>query len=317
LAAILVASQAYLTKQEFVSFDVLRISLIKIWQAVLQFGPEKFVLFDEIHDEYVATLEIYIETIEQKLLAKEALFDETKGAIEAILYPMRTFSTVGVVSYLAYFWGLKGDAHKEKYYAELIELITRNNPVALTPPIDFYGKDIAIALVELCRNQGKLFAEEWIRRLLQNLHQRYVRSGWWPIDSVKPKEIIEHTFGFASTTSPSSNLLTTLFRFLAKIKNAQVYSLYRILFKDFCLLEYLPSENIEIAEAELFSGNLDHGKTIQKVLPSDFEEFCRQTSEIQMKTYSPIENDRSYILQIVSDVHLQYVFPEIYLDFKI
>lgn len=316
LAAFLVASQAYLARQEFVAFDVLKILLVKIWETILQFGTGNFVLFDKMHDEFVTTLEIFIEANEKKLLGKEALFDETEGSIEAILYPMRTFSTIGVVSYLAYFWGLKGDRDKEKYYVGLIESIVRNNPVALTPPIDFYRKDIAIALMELCINQRRGFAEEWIKRLMQNLYQRFIKSGWWPIDSVKPKEIINHTFGFTGTKSPHSNLLVTLFRFCAKIRNNQIYDQYRILFKDFCLLEFVPSENIEIAESELFSGNLNHGTTIQKALPSDFEEFYKQTSEIQMKEYSPMKNNRPYVLQLVSDVHLQYVFPEIYLNFK-
>lgn len=316
LAAILVASQAYSTRQEFVAFDVLRISLAKIWETIRQFGKGDFIFFDQIHNEYITTLEIFVKKIEQKLLRKEALFEDGKGAIEAILYPIRTFSIIGIISYLAYFWGIKDIREKEEHYTSLIESVVRNNPSALTPLTDFSRNDIAIALVELCRNQRKAFAEEWVEGLFHNLNQRFMKSGWWPISSVEPKEIVEHSFGFVSANNPSSNLLTMLFRFCAKIRAREIYNVYRISFKDFSLLEFFPSENTEIAESELFSGSLTHGKTVEKVLPSDFEEFYEQTSKIQMKEYSPTKNNRPYVLQIISDVYLQYVFPEIFLNFK-
>jgi hypothetical protein len=315
LATVLFFFQAYLNNQKFVAFDIFKISLVKMWQTFSRSGNYDLGFFDQFHREYIIMLERFVKELENKLLGNQGLFDETKGVLEAILYPIRTFSVLGIISYLSYFWRLNENKAKQEEYLRLIKSVIIKNPSSLIPPVDFFRKDIAITLLELCKNNNESFATEWISRLFYNINQRFIKNGWWPVDSNKLKEIIEHTFGFTEKNTPSSYLLTMLFRFCAKINKKEIYNKYRVVFEEFKLFEYLPPKNTKRAELEFLNGRLVSGSTILKALPSDFSRFSIQTANIKMKKYTPIKNNRPYILQLISDVHGDYVFPEIYLDF--
>ena len=318
LATSFLASQARLQEEFFVAFDVFKIALVKTWAAICQLEKEKMAIFDQLHDEYCRLIEDFIKAVAVDSSRKEGLYHENSGVVESVLYPIRTFSVLGVLSYMAYFLGEKGDKKKENQLVELIETTIRNNPSALTPPADFLRKDIAITLAELCRNQRKLFAEKWIEALLENLYQRYIRSGWWPSESSSPEEIIENTFNFKKENrkeQPTSFLIPILFRFCAKLGAQKIYDRYSASFDDFRLFEFVPPDEVALAESELAQGILEHGTTIQKRFPPNFKDYCDQVSQITFKRYSPIEKNRPYILQMITDVHLHYVFPEIYLNF--
>lgn len=321
LATSFLASQARLESEFFVVLDILKIALVKMWEAICQLDEEKIVIFDQLHEEYCRLVENFIETNIKDLSRKKGLFHENKGVIESILYPIRTFSVLGAISYIAYFYGKRGQKRKENQLVELMESIIRNNPSAITPPADFFRKDIAITLTALCRNQKKVFAKRWIELLLTNLYQRYIRSGWWPSESNKPEEIVENTFHFEKKNQkkqPVTFLIPILFRFCAKLDAQKIYELYRTLFSDisFRLLEFVPPNDVALAESELIHGSLKHGTTFEKTFPRNFKEYCKQVSQIPLKKYSPIERKRPYILQMITDVHAHYVFPEIYLTFN-
>lgn len=316
LATAFLASQARLQNKFFVALDVFKITLVKMWAVIYQLKDEQMAIFDQLHDEYCNLIENFIESISGDLSSKEGLYRENGGVIESIAYPFRTFSVLGAISYIAYVWGKKGDKDKENQLVELTETIVRNNASALTPPADFLRKDIAITLTELCRGKKNVFAEKWIEEILENLHQRYIRSGWWPSESNKPEDIIENAFHFREENKkkqPTSFLIPILFRFCAKLGAQKIYDRYRALFNDFRLLEFIPPDGVALAESELIQGILKHGNTIEKRFPRNFKDYCEQVFQTTLKRYSPIEKNRTYILQMITDVHLHYVFPEIYL----
>ena len=105
------------------------------------------------------------------------------------------------------------------------------------------------------------------------------------------------------------------FHICAKMELKEIYEHYRPLFEDFILREYNPPEDLEFAESILIQGTLDYGTTVDKKYPEKFSEYCLQFSKIQSSNYPAIIKNRKYILQLISDVHSHYVFPEIYLDF--
>jgi hypothetical protein len=317
LGSSFLVSQARSKNEFFVAFDVLRIALVNMWTVVVKLNEERIALFDQLHYEYCRLIEDFAETLTDAIHKKEGLYCEKNGVVESILYPLRTFSLLGTLSYLAYFWGKKGEKEKEKNLVELIETIIQNNPSALTPIADYLKKDIVISLAELCRNQKSVFAEKWIQDILENLNQRYIRSGWWPSESDKPEDIVENTFHFeGDNKQPVSFLISILFTFCAKLGAQKTYNRYRVLFSDFTLLEYIPPDDLALAESELIQGIPEHGTTIEKKFPNNFRDFCQQVSQMPFKKYSPIEKNRPYVLQMMSDVHLHHVFPEIYLNFS-
>lgn len=317
LAISFLTSQAYLQNEIFVAFDIFRIALVKMWAEICQLEETEMSIFDQLHGEYCKLVEDFIETNIEDLSRENGLYHENNGVIESILYPIRTFSVLGTLSYLAYFYGEIGEKKRENQLVELIETIIRNNPSALTPPADFLRKDIAITLTELYRNQKNVFAEKWIEKLLKNLYQRYIRSGWWPSESNKPEDIIENTFHFRKETEkkqPTSFLIPILFRFCAKLRTQKIYDRYHALFNNFRLLEFVPPDDVTLAESELIQGVLKHGTTIEKMFPHNFKDYCEQVFQITLKRYNPIEKNRPYVLQMITDIHLHYVFPEIYLN---
>lgn len=319
LATSFLASQARLKNEFFVAFDVFKIALVKLWEAFGELKEEKMAIFDNLHEEYCSLIEDFIETITEDLSRKEGLHHENNGVLESMLYPIRTFSVLGALSYMACFWEEKGKKEKGNQLVKLIETVIRNNPSALTPPADFLRKDIAITLAELCRNQKKVFAEKWVEEILENLYQRYIRGGWWPSESNKPEDIIEDTFHFREETKkkqPTSFLIPILFRFCAKLGAQKIYNRYRVFFNDFRLLEFVPPDDVALAESELIQGILKHGTTIEKRFPHNFKDYREQVFQINLKRYSPIEKNRPYVLQMITDIHLHYVFPEIYLNFN-
>jgi len=316
LATSFLASEARSQSEFLVAYDIFKIALVRIWAAIDKLCEEKMVIFDQLHEEYCLLIEDFIETHKDDLTRKEGLYHDDNGAVESILYPIRTFCVLGSLSYLAYFWGKKGKSEEENQLVKLIETIICKNPSALTPPLDSLRKDIAITLTELCKTQRKKFAEEWMEKLLENLYQRYIRSGWWPSVSDEPQEVIENTFHFSSDKGkPESYLVPILFRFCAKLGAKKIYDRYRVILEDFRFLEFFPPEDIAIAESEFIEGNLEHGTLIERKFPQKFDDYCVKVCNIPLNKFSPIVQNRPYILQMITDVHLHYVFPEIYLDF--
>ena len=315
LATSFLTSQARLQNEFFVAFDIFKIALVKLWAVILQLNDEKMAIFDQLHVEYCNLVEDFIETITEDLHEKKGLYQENNGVIESILYPIRTFSVLGTLSYMAYLWRKRREKEKENQLVELIETVIRNNPSALTPSADFLRKDIAITLTTLIRNQKKVFAEKWIEDILKNLYQRYIRSGWYPSESNKTEDIIENAFHFkGKNKQPVSFLIPILFRFCAKLGSQETYDRYRVLFDDFRLLEFIPPDDDALAESELIQGILRHGTIIEKRFQDSFKDYREQVSKITLKRYSPIEKNRPYVLQMITDIHLHYVFPEIYLN---
>lgn len=315
LSTAILSTQAYSQNKFYVAFDVFKISLVKIWILLSHFQNMELNFFDSLHKEYYNTIQNYVDKNVDHLTEREGLFFEENGVTESIGYPIRTFSTLGTLAYMAYFLGKTGNKKKEKQIVELIETIINNNPSISTPVADYLRKDIAITLTELCRNRKELLVEKWINNLLENLYQRYIRSGWYPSISEKAEDIVENAFRFKGQNGqPESFLIPILFKFCAKIGLRNIYEHYRVLFNDFRLLEFIPPDDIDLAESEIFQNKISHGATIRKYYP-DFDNYCGEINSIGFKKYSPIDKGRSYVLQLITDVYLHYVFPEIYLTF--
>mgnify|MGYP000654455399 CR=1 FL=1 len=316
LSTTFLASQALSQGNFFISCDIFKIALAKMWAAIYQLTEDKIMIFDQVHEQYCEMIDNFVEVHKSDFTEKYGLYHDENGVIESILYPMRVFSLLGVLSYLAYFWGSTGREKDENELVELIADIIRNNPCITTPIADFLRKDIAITLLELSKNQKEGLAEKWIEKMLENMYQRYIRSGWWPSISDKPEDIIEDMFHFEQNRrgQPESFLIPILFRFCAKLGFRKIYDHYRPLFGDFRLLEYLPPDNIALAESELTHGVLEHGTIVEKDFPSDFEKYRIQVSRILLRDYVPIKKNRPYVLQLITDAYLDYVFPEIYLN---
>lgn len=319
LATSFLTTQMQLGAKHFIAFDTSRIALVKMWAAISHLNDETISVFDNLHEEYCSLIWHFIETCDKDFAREKGLYRDGRGFIESILYPLRTFSTLGTISYLAYCAGKQGKAEEETQLVRTIETIIRNNPCVLTPPADSLRKDIAITLRELCANGMSGIAEKWIEEILENLHQRYIRSGWWPSESDSPQDIVENAFHFreeGKKEQPVSFLVPILFKFCVKLGARRIYDRYTPLFEDFRLMEFIPAGNTSISESELIQGNLEHGTTIEKRFPRNFADYCRQVLSIRFQTYSPIERNRPQVLHMITDVHSQYVFPEIYLDFN-
>jgi hypothetical protein len=197
---------------------------------------DEIALFDQLHDEYCRLIERFVQENSTTLSKSNGLFNSDNGMVETILYPIRTFSILGALSYLAFFYGDTGNTKRERELVSLIEEIINKNPSVLTPATDWLRKDIAITIVELCRNQRDLLAKKWIITILNNLHKRYLLSGWVPSKSTVPEEIIEDTFHFKDqkVPRPTSSLIPLLFQSL-KLDLPAVYEKYP---KCFMILDY-------------------------------------------------------------------------------
>lgn len=317
LCTAFIASQAFSQGNFLVSCDIFRIALVKMWGHILQLNRNEMGLFDQLHEEYCGLIELYIHRNEENLRKDAGLYDESKGTVESILYPIRSWSLLGIMSYLAYYKGIIGEDDKENELADLIENVIAKNPSVITPILDSLRKDIAITVRELVKNQKKKIAEELVKRLLDNLYQRFTLSGWWPSMSQNAEEIVEDTFQFKEKREeqPASFLIPILFRFCAKLGLRATYDRFRPLFDDFVLREFSPPDDVALAESMLIHGVLDLGTTVDNDFPDDFAEYCEQTSRIEAKRYITIAKNRKYILQLISDAHSHYVFPERHLDF--
>jgi hypothetical protein len=318
IATSFLATQARVKGDYLAAFDIYRISLVSVWATLKEGEATEIAVFDQLHDEYCKLIERFVQENSAVLSKNNGLFNSDNGMVETILYPIRTFSILGTLSYLAYFYGNTGNIKRESEIVSLIEEIINKNPSVFTPATDWLRKDIAITIVELCRNQRDLLAEKWIVKIFDNLHKRYILSGWVPSKSNVPEEIIEDTFHFKEhkVPRPTSSLIPLLFQFCYKLNLPAVYEKYSKMFYDFRLLEFLPPADAAIAEAELAKGNLINGTEVERKFPRIFKEYCNQVSKLAFKTYSPIAKNRRYVLQMISDIHQQYVFPEIYLDFQ-
>lgn len=318
LAASFLVSQARLSGEFLIAFDIFKIALINSWKAVMKLDHLDSI-FDQIHEEYCNLISACVDDLKEDMLKKYGLFKHGNDFSESILYPIRTFSVLGLLSYLAYFHGERGEKEKENQFVEFIGTIIGNNPSALTPIADSQRKDIAISLFELCRNRKSDLAEKWIEGILENLYQRYVRSGWWPSGSDSAEGIIEDTFHFEGRKKeqPSSFLIPILFSFCAKLGAQRTYNHYRVLFGDFRMLEFDPPNDVALAEAELISNTLEHGTTIEKSFPLDFQDYRKQVSQFSFRKYRAIEKNRRYVLHLITEAYENYVFPEIYLNFDI
>jgi len=319
LCTAFLASQAQSQGDFFISCDVFKITLAKMWAAIYTPAEEKLAIFDRVHEEYCRIIDNFVERHKSDFTQKHGLYEDGNGVIESILYPIRVFSLLGVLSYLAYFLGSSGREKDENETVNLIEAIILNNPCTATPVADFLRKDIAITLLELCRNRKEDLAKKWIEQILENLHKRYILSGWWPSMSDKPEDIIDNMFHFKQEKrngQPESFLIPILFRFCAKLDYRKCYDHYRPLFGDFRLFEFLPPDDITLAESELTNGVLKHGTTVEKDFPRDFEEYCTQVAKIPLKDYVTVKIMRRYVLQLITDTYLHYDFPEIYLTFE-
>jgi len=250
LCTTFIASQSFSQGDFFVSFDIFRIALMKMWEHILQLNRNEMKLLDQLHEEYCRLIETYIEKNEENLRKDTGLYDESKGTVESILYPIRSWSLLGIMSYLAYYKGSIGENDEENELVDLIENVIVKNPSVITPVLDSLRKDIAITIRELVKNQKKQVAEELIKRLLENLYQRFTLSGWWPSMSQNAKGIIEDTFHFKEKgkEQPTSFLIPILFRFCAKLGLQAIYDRFRPLFDDFILREYSPPDDITLAE---------------------------------------------------------------------
>jgi hypothetical protein len=290
---------------------------VKLWEVVRQLNDTMLKIFDQLHEEYVNLITMYLETHEELLMNDFGLYDVTNGAIESILYPIRSLTVLGVISYLACYNGYVGNVDKEKELVTVIENIIAKNPGLITPVSDSLRKDLALSIRELVKNEKVDVAKKLISRVLQNLYQRFTLSGWWPSTSQTVESLIEDTFHFKGedTEQPVSFLIPTLFRFCCKLGFKDIYDKFMPLFDDFVLREFIPSDDDFVAESMLINGVMNHGTTIDRDYPETFVEFCNQESQFEPKLYSPIRRNRKYILQLISDVHSHYVFPEVYLDF--
>ena len=320
IAASFLATQARLQEEYLTAFDIYRIALVGIWATLYENEDEKIAIFDNLHNEYCMLIERFANEKKSVFSKKNGLHKGDNGVVETILYPIRTFSVLGALSYLAYFYGNTGNAEKESVVVvDSIEEIIKSNPSVLTPTTDWLRKDIAIAIVELCRNRRSFLAEKWIVKMLSNLNRRYIRSGWYPSKSIVPDEIIEDMFHFKQQKAqlPTSSLIPLLFQFCWKLNLSGVYEKYSKVFYDFRLLEFVPPEDTTLAEAELFKGNLAHGTEIERKYPHSFKDYRNQVNKLTFKPYSPLKKNRPCVLQMITDVHQHHVFPEIYLNFQI
>jgi len=317
LFTVFFTSECVIIKNYIDALDIIKISLLKIWSIVYN-NKAIIKYFDDIHDEYVALLNLYVESILEVLDKKNGLYNDEYGAIEAILYPMRTFTILGSLSYLITYYNNIGRTEHVEDLTKYIELVIINNTGVLTPPADYLSKDIAYALRSLLKFGSNNVAINWLKNILHNLNQRYLLNNWWPCESKNPEDIIERAFhfeGLDEKDEPATYLIPILFKFCSKLDLKSTYDQYRVAFQDFRFFECYPGEDIREFEKAIYHGDFSKGIYVEKKFPASFEEFKTQVDTYVNAEYFVLKINRSHILHLISDVYGEFIFPEIYMDF--
>jgi hypothetical protein len=287
--------------------------LVKLWEKIYSLNDYSYIdKFDDLHDIYVDSLEQWMESISTN---EYGLWDEnSKESLELIFYPLRTFDVIRRVSYLGYKYLLYSNEVKARSCVDKLLQIIISNRSSGTPLCESNYNDIGLALCVLYLTHHNVEARLWLYNLVDFLVFHYTQG----YSTVPLEAETQEVYGFLfKRDSPkvqiTSHLMLLFFEFAGLLNASEVFETFRLQLpaRVSCYeLVMLANESIIYGEnvIDAIETEIESLEMTMPYFKVKHEERIRQWQ----KSFSPIVHKRPLILVLLSNIHRDRYFPEIW-----